>query len=77
VDRLWAYLDGELGEVDRDRVDAHLALCRRCCGELEFARRLRGLLASAAAPHLPPDVDSRLTAFLDQLEEPTWNATPP
>lgn len=68
VDRLWAYLDGELDAIDRDRVDAHLAWCRRCCGELEFAQRLRALLVGARLPALPPDVGTRLSRLIDDLE---------
>ncbi len=65
---LWNYLDGLVDEAHREAVEEHLSLCRRCCGELEFAQELRGLLARHADEELPPDVHARLTATLDELE---------
>jgi mycothiol system anti-sigma-R factor len=67
VRRLWDYLDGVVEDVDRERVEEHLAFCRRCCGELEFAEELRGFLTSHAHDELPPDVRAHLTATLDEL----------
>lgn len=71
VRRLWEYLDDDLQGDDRQRIDDHLAFCRRCCGEAEFAVELRRLLTSAATPRMPSDVERRLTDFLDTLEEGT------
>jgi mycothiol system anti-sigma-R factor len=71
VRQLWAYLDGVVEESERAAVEEHLAFCRRCCGELEFAEELRGFLAAQAAEELPADVRARLTATLEALEEPT------
>ena len=70
VQRLWSYLEDELAATDRQAVDDHLAFCRRCCGEAEFAAELRHLLASAGevSPPLPDDVESRLLAVLDTFE---------
>ena len=65
---LWNYLDGLVDEPARDAVEQHLSVCRRCCGELEFAHELRGFLARHAAETLPPDVEARLTAMLADLE---------
>lgn len=73
VERLWAYLDDELDEVDRREVDEHLRHCLRCCGEAEFAREVRGVLATRSQPNLPSDVRSRLENFIDGLEEPASN----
>lgn len=74
VNQLWAYLDNALDPHDQESVQAHLAFCRRCCGELEFAKELQGFLASRAAGELPHDVHRRLEGFLDGLgagtEEP-------
>jgi anti-sigma factor (TIGR02949 family) len=68
VRRLWEYLEGELAEPERHAVEQHLSVCRRCCGEVEFAAELRGFLKASAAYELPADVRSRLTATLDELE---------
>ena len=67
VKQLWDYLDDAVEESKREMIEEHLAFCRRCCGELEFAEELRGFLASHAEDDLPPDVHTRLTATLDQL----------
>lgn len=69
VKQLWDYLDGTVDETQRERVEEHLAFCRRCCGELEFAQELRAFLALKAADDMPPDVHARLTSTLDELEE--------
>ena len=71
VRQLWEYLDQDVGEADRERVEEHLAFCRRCCGEVEFAEALRELLRSAARPHLPAEVEQRLAGFLEALEGET------
>jgi mycothiol system anti-sigma-R factor len=68
VERLWEYLDGRIPPDDRARLEAHLALCRRCCGELEFARELRGFLTRSADEDVPDDVLARLNTTLEELE---------
>lgn len=68
VRRLWDYLENDLEPATRERLEEHLAFCRRCCGELEFAEELRAFLGSAARPQLPPDVEGRLVSFLDDLD---------
>lgn len=69
VRRLWAYLEDEVEETTRERLEEHLAFCRRCCGELEFAEELRAFLAASARPALPADVEERLVGFLTNLED--------
>jgi mycothiol system anti-sigma-R factor len=67
VRQLWDYLDGVVEESERALVEEHLAFCRRCCGELEFAEELRAFLAAHVDDELPPDVRTRLTSTLDEL----------
>lgn len=67
VQQLWRLLDQELDTVERQSVDEHLEYCIHCCGELEFVRELRGLLASQRTYDLPGDVRGRLGHFVDQL----------
>jgi len=74
VRELWAYLDGVIEEPERKKVEEHLAFCRRCCGELEFAEELRAFLARPVSGELPADVHARLSAILDDLEG-QWAAT--
>jgi mycothiol system anti-sigma-R factor len=67
VKQLWDYLDGMIDGSQRELVEEHLAFCRRCCGELEFAQELRGFLATHTNDDLPPDVRARLSATLEGL----------
>lgn len=69
VGHLSAFLEGGLDGPDRAVVEAHLAVCARCCGELAVARELRGLLrATAATAELPTDVRTRLEGVIDRLD---------
>ena len=68
VRQLWEYLDNALAPDDQEKVDSHLAFCRRCCGELEFAEELQRFLHSKKASDLPVDVQARLELFIDSLD---------
>ena len=67
VKQLWDYLDGVVDESQRQLVEEHLAFCRRCCGELEFAEELRSFLVAHRDEDLPPEVRTRLTIALEEL----------
>lgn len=67
VRQLWEYLDEALSPEDHAKVERHLAFCRRCCGELEFAKELRTFLASNDVEEIPPDVRKRLERFVEGL----------
>lgn len=69
VQRLWNFIELELDESDREEMDEHLAFCRRCCGEVEFAEELRTFLKDAAGPALPSDAADRLTHFIESIED--------
>ena len=68
VKELWEFLDQTLAPDDQAAVDQHLAFCRRCCGELQFARELRAFLATKTSHELPPEVHGRLTQFIADLD---------
>ncbi len=68
VKRLWDYLDDALSAEDYAKVEQHLAFCRKCCGELEFARELSEFLRSQDVEEIPAAVRERLQWFLDALE---------
>ena len=53
VRQLWDYLDEAVSPEDQERVERHLSFCRRCCGELEFAKQLRGFLGAQGTEELP------------------------
>ena len=67
VRRLWDYLEGAVTPDDHDLVEAHLAYCRSCCGELAFVGHLRDLLARQAIDEPQPHVVKRLERYLEGL----------
>lgn len=68
VSRMWDYLSRDLDAVDESEVEAHLGVCRRCCGELEFSRELRAMVATSGSERLPPAARSRIN---DLIREPS------
>ncbi|OFW52707.1 MAG: hypothetical protein A2V75_00870 [Actinobacteria bacterium RBG_16_70_17] len=72
VRRMWAYLDHELGARPVSEFEAHLETCQRCCGELEFSRHLREVVADKpGALPVPPELRSRIEILLANPNEPT------
>lgn len=67
VRQLWDYLDHAIAPEDREKVEYHLSFCRRCCGELEFAKEIRQFLASGSSEEIPTDVKERLERFVEEL----------
>jgi len=67
VGQLWDYLDNAIAPEDHERVERHLSFCRKCCGELEFAKELREFLASRGAEEISPYVKARLERFVEEI----------
>jgi anti-sigma factor (TIGR02949 family) len=67
VRQLWEYLDGVASQAKSAAIEEHLNLCRRCCGEAEFAAELRTFLVAHADDDIPPQVHARLLAALAQM----------
>ena len=67
VKRLWEYLDDTVDPDEQVLVEEHLARCRTCCGELEFAKELRSLLANRSPDDLPRDILNRLNRTIEEL----------
>lgn len=68
VKQLWDYVENDVADDAREQIDEHLAVCRRCCGEVEFAEELQVLMRHAAKPHIPEEVSRRLADYLNALE---------
>lgn len=68
VHYLFRYLDGDLGDVVEDLVNAHLDHCHRCASKFRFERRvidtLRGKLQSV---HAPDSLKLRMALLLEEL----------
>jgi anti-sigma factor (TIGR02949 family) len=67
VRQLWEYLDGVADHAQTAALEEHLSLCRRCCGEAEFAAELRSFLVAHASDDIPPQAHARLLAALAQI----------
>lgn len=65
IDELSAYLDGELDEADRARVEQHLAGCVECPAVLEDLRRARAALRGLPEPHMTADQAAALDAVVE------------
>jgi mycothiol system anti-sigma-R factor len=66
VSRMWTYLGHELAATPVAEFEAHLETCQRCCGELEFSRHLREVVAEGegGATPMPPELRSRIEILL-------------
>ncbi len=67
VRQLWDYLDQRLAPEQQADVEQHLAFCRRCCGEMEFAKELQAFLASHGSDEIPADVKQHLERLVEGL----------
>ena len=54
VRQLWPYLDGVMGEDQRERIVSHLEACANCASHFEFAQAFLDAVA-AARPLMQPD----------------------
>lgn len=68
VRQLWAYLEREVDPVERRRIEEHLAMCRRCCGEMEFAEEMRRFMARRPEVEVPPGLMTRMEQLINDLE---------
>jgi mycothiol system anti-sigma-R factor len=69
VSRMWAYLTQDLAATPVAEFESHLETCQRCCGELEFSRRLRAVAAKGeGATPVPPELRSRIEILLAKAD---------
>jgi hypothetical protein len=59
-DRLAAFVDGELADDARERVQAHLATCPQCKTAATEQRRLKSVVAASELPAISPGLLARL-----------------
>ena len=53
-EQISAYLDGELARAEIDQLQAHLATCGKCAGELQEMQVVRSAVRSLPLLELPP-----------------------
>ncbi|HLA17381.1 MAG TPA: zf-HC2 domain-containing protein [Candidatus Limnocylindrales bacterium] len=69
VRRMWTYLDEALEAKPAEEFEAHLLTCQRCCGELEFNRQMRDVVAEReGTPPMPDELRSRIDLLLAGAE---------
>lgn len=68
VRQLWEYVEQELDAPRRERLEEHLSICRRCCGEMEFAEELRSFMARQSTVELPEGIATKFDHLLEDLE---------
>ena len=69
VRRMWPFLDRSLERHPTEELEAHLEACKRCCGELEFSRELRGLVATTSSPAMPDELRDRIEQLLATVRD--------
>jgi len=67
MERLWAFLDGELEPGDHDQVREHLHMCERCFPRYDFQRAYFRMMWRLASEPLSPHVRRRV--FQELLNE--------
>ncbi len=64
IARLDHFLDGELTEQRRTKIQAHLDGCPTCYSAFDFEAELRIVVRSRAYTEVPPDLASRIRSAL-------------
>jgi mycothiol system anti-sigma-R factor len=77
VRRMWAYIDHALERGPTEELETHLEACQRCCGELEFSRHLKEMVAATGSETLPDPLRRRLDLLLDGGSLPTRRGNTP
>ncbi len=70
VRRMWTYLEHELDAKPVAEFEVHLETCQRCCGELEFNRHLREVVADGeGTTPVPHELRSRIEILLARAQD--------
>lgn len=64
VRRMWPFLDRSLELDPTKELETHLETCKRCCGELEFSREVRGMVTTTNSPAMPDELRDRIERLL-------------
>ncbi len=64
VRRMWEYIDHALEPGATEELESHLEACQRCCGELEFSRHLKEIVAASGSDSLPDPLRKKIEVLL-------------
>jgi anti-sigma factor (TIGR02949 family) len=62
--RLLEFIDRELSDSERDKVEQHLRTCRSCFSRMEFERRLKQRLSALSADDVPAKSRDRIRRLI-------------
>lgn len=65
--RLGAFLDGELGDVTRAKLEEHLDACAPCTERAGFEEKVRELVRQGCVDEAPASLRERIRTQLDTL----------
>jgi mycothiol system anti-sigma-R factor len=66
---IYEFLDGELDEMSRERVQAHFDVCGQCYPKLRFEESFRAAVRKASTGEAPPpDLRAKLLDLLADAE---------
>ena len=71
VEALYEYLDGELTETKRDRIQAHLDGCGSCFEAYDFEAELRLVVKARCEESVPQSLKDRILEQLGQPDQPS------
>lgn len=69
VERLYPYLDSEIGRLAQMKIRWHLRKCEPCAGAFSFQAGLSVVITEALAEDCPPEVVDRLRGFMNGNQE--------
>lgn len=67
LERLGAFLDGELGVITTTQLEHHLGECAPCTDRADFEGRIRELVRQGCVDEAPPSLRERIRVQLDEL----------
>lgn len=64
VERLWAFLDGELPATEAAAIRSHLEACSRCYPQFDFQKAFCEFLRSRSRESAPSELRARIRELL-------------
>jgi len=74
LQELYPFLDGELTEEVRVRIEVHLDECPPCKGGYDFEAELRRVVAARCIDRVPDELRARIAAAIEASDPPASGA---